>query len=144
MKKIAKPFPLFIVSGTLLALAVILSPPKFIRATSQDVQVIEMTAKKYEYSASPVHVKVGTKVQLKITAIDHDHGFKIGSVPDGSSSADKSGLVFTSEQECWQLKKGETTLIEFLPQTPGTYTFKCCHTCGLGHKGMKGQIVVEL
>src|ERR1700757_460608 len=144
MKKIAKPFPLFIVSGTLLALAVILSLPKFIRATSQDVQVIEMTAKKYEYSASPVHVKVGTKVQLKITAIDHDHGFKIGSVPDGSSSADKSGLVFTSEQECWQLKKGETTLIEFLPQTPGTYTFKCCHTCGLGHKGMKGQIVVEL
>jgi heme/copper-type cytochrome/quinol oxidase subunit 2 len=103
-----------------------------------------MTAKKYGYSASPVHVKVGTKVQFKITAIDHDHGFKIGSVPDGSSSADKSGLIFTSEQECWQLKKGETTLIEFVPQTPGTYTFKCCHTCGLGHKGMKGQIVVEL
>jgi plastocyanin len=98
---------------------------------------------RYEYPASPVHVKVGTKVQLEITAIDHDHGFKIGSVPDGASSGDKIGLVFISEQECWQLKKGETTVIEFLAQTPGTYTFKCCHTCGLGHKGMKGQIVVE-
>jgi heme/copper-type cytochrome/quinol oxidase subunit 2 len=144
MKKIANRFPLLIVSAAPLALAVFLSLPESIRATSQDVQVIEMTAKKYEYSASPVHVKVGTKVQLKITAVDHDHGFKIGSVPDGSSSADKSGLIFTSEQECWQLKNGETTLIEFVPQTPGTYTFKCCHTCGLGHKGMKGQIVVEL
>jgi heme/copper-type cytochrome/quinol oxidase subunit 2 len=144
MKRIAKRFPLLIVSVTLLALAVILSLPESIHAVGQDPQVVEMTAKKYEYSASPVHVKVGTKVQLKITAIDHDHGFKIGSVPDGSSSADKSGLIFTSEQECWQLKKGETTLIEFVPQTPGTYTFKCCHTCGLGHKGMKGQIVVEL
>ena len=28
-----------------------------------------MTAKKYEYSGSPVHVKVVTKVRLKITAI---------------------------------------------------------------------------
>ncbi|HEV3419566.1 MAG TPA: cupredoxin domain-containing protein [Candidatus Acidoferrum sp.] len=143
MKKIAKCSLLFVVSATLLALGTFLSLPESIRATSQDVKVVEITAKKYEYSTSPVHVKAGTKVQLKITAIDRDHGFKIGSVPDGASSNDKAGLVFASEQECWQLKKGETTVIEFLPQTPGTYTFKCCHTCGLGHKGMKGQIVVE-
>jgi GTP-binding protein HflX len=31
-----------------------------------------------------VHVKAGTKVQLKITAIDHDHGFKIATVRDGA------------------------------------------------------------
>jgi heme/copper-type cytochrome/quinol oxidase subunit 2 len=143
MKKISKRSPLLIVSATLLVLGIFLSQPGPIRATSQDVRVIEITAKKYEYSASPVHVKVGTKVQLKITAVDHDHGFKIAGVPDGASSSDKAGLIFTSEQECWQLKKGETTTVEFLPQTPGTYSFKCCHTCGLGHKGMKGQIVVE-
>jgi hypothetical protein len=77
MKKIAKPFPLFIVSATLLALAIFLALAESSCAASQDVQVFEMTAKKYEYSASPVHVKVGTKVQLKITAIDHDHGFKV-------------------------------------------------------------------
>ena len=143
MKKIVNHSLLVIVSATLLALGAYLSLPESIRATSSEVQVIEITAKKYEYSNSPVHVKVGTKLQLKIAAIDHDHGFKIGSVPDGASSSDKAGLVFTSEQECWQLKKGETTLIEFVAQTPGTYSFKCCHTCGLGHKGMKGQIVVE-
>jgi cytochrome c oxidase subunit II len=143
MKKIANYSLLVIVSATLLALGTYLSLPESIRATSSDVQVIEMTAKKYEYSNSPVHVKVGTKVQLKITAIDHDHGFKISSAPDGASSSEKAGLVFTSEQECWQLKKGETTMIEFVAQTRGTYSFKCCHTCGLGHRGMKGQIVVE-
>jgi heme/copper-type cytochrome/quinol oxidase subunit 2 len=143
MKKTTKQFLLSIVSAVLLALSIFLAPPGSVRAKSQDVQVVEIAAKKYEYSASPVHVKVGTKVQLKITAIDHDHGFKIGTAPDDAESSDKNGLTFTSEQECWQLKKGETTVIEFLPQTPGTYTFKCCHTCGLGHKGMRGQIVVE-
>jgi heme/copper-type cytochrome/quinol oxidase subunit 2 len=143
MKKFAKHSPLFIVSAAVLALGLSLSLPQFIGASSQDVRVIEITAKKYEYSNSPIHLKVGTKVQLKIAAIDHDHGFKIGSVPDGAPSNDKAGLVFTSEQECWQLKKGETTMIEFVAQTPGTYSFRCCHTCGLGHRGMKGQILVE-
>jgi heme/copper-type cytochrome/quinol oxidase subunit 2 len=142
MKKIPKSFSLF-VSVALLALITFLWLPETVGAESQDVRVVEITAKKYEYSTSPVHVKVGIKVQLKITAIDHDHGFKIGTAPDGASLGDKSGLVFTSQQECWELKKGETTVIEFLPQTPGTYSFKCCHTCGLGHKGMKGQIIVE-
>ena len=109
----------------------------------QETQVIELTAKKYEYSASPVHLKAGTKVQLKITATDHDHGFKIATVPEGSDRDSKPGLVFASPQDCWQLKKGETTTIEFLAQTPGTYSFKCCHSCGLGHRGMKSQIIVE-
>ena len=27
-------------------------------------------------------------------------------------------------------------LLEFLAQTPGTYSFKCCHSCGLGHRGL--------
>src|ERR1700747_2897766 len=140
MKKIANCFVLSILPASLLALAMFDSLSRSVWAQNEDAQGIQITAKKYEYSVSPVRVKVGTKVQLKITAIDHDHGFKIGSVPDGASTADKTGLFFTADKECWQLTKGETTLIEFLPQTPGTYTFKCCHTCGLGHKGMKGQI----
>lgn len=126
-----------------LALALCLRMASPVAAQDQNAQVIELVAKKYEYSNSPVHVKSGTKVQLKITASDHDHGFKIAAVPDGAQRNGPDGLVFSSAQECWQLKKGETTTIEFLAQTPGTYTFKCCHTCGLGHKGMKGQIIVE-
>jgi len=113
------------------------------RGQNTRVQVIEVTAKKYEYSPAPIRVKSGTKIQLKITATDHDHGFSIATVPDGADSNASAGLVFTSAQECWQLKKGETTTIEFLAQTPGTYSFKCCHTCGFGHRGMKGLLVVD-
>jgi len=112
-------------------------------AQDQTIQVVGLTAKKFEYSPVPVHVKTGTKVQLKITAIDHDHGFKITAIPDGSEPKNRPGLFFSSPQDCWQLKKGETTIIEFVAQAPGTYTFKCCHTCGLGHRGMKSQLVVD-
>ena len=140
-----------IVSRTLLAAltAIVLWPaicfphPGPALAQNDAVQVTEVTAKKYEYSPDPIHVKSGSKIQLKITAVDHDHGFSISTVPDGSNSNGSDGLVFSSPQECWQLKKGETTTIEFLAQTPGTYSFKCCHVCGLGHRGMKGQLVVD-
>lgn len=114
-----------------------------VMAQPQQVQVVELKAKKYEFDPSPVHVKAGTKVQLKITAVDHDHGFKIALYPDGSEASGAPRLVFTSGQDCWQLKKGETTTIEFIAQTPGTYPFRCCHTCGLGHRGMKGELIVE-
>lgn len=143
MTKISNRLPLSVVPKHLLGLAILLSLAGSVRAQSQDAQVIEVTAKKYEYSGSPIHVKAGTKVQLKITAADHDHGFKINATPDGIDSSGPAGLTFASPQECWQLKKGETTTIEFLAQTPGTYTFKCCHSCGLGHRGMKGQLVVD-
>jgi cytochrome c oxidase subunit 2 len=143
MKKIAKRFPLSIRPASLLAFAIFLLLSTLASAQTQDVQIVEITAKKYEYSASPVHVKSGTKVQLKITATDHDHGFKIAAVPDGALTNGTAGLIFTSPQDCWQLKKGETTTIEFLAHASGTYTFRCCHTCGVGHRGMKGQIVVD-
>jgi cytochrome c oxidase subunit 2 len=143
MKKTAKRYPTSILTASLLIPTMFLSLPTAVRVQNQDVLIIEITAKKYDYSISPVHVKTGAKVQLKITATDHDHGFKIATVPDGAQPNGTPGLIFTSAQDCWQLKKGETTTIDFLAQSPGTYTFRCCHTCGLGHKGMKGQIVVD-
>jgi heme/copper-type cytochrome/quinol oxidase subunit 2 len=126
-----------------VALAECLVQPVAVPAQEQKEQVIELSAKKYEYSSSPLHVKMGAKILLKITATDHDHGFKIAAAPDGAESSGGAGLLFTSPQDCWQLKKGETSAIEFVAQTPGTYTFRCCHSCGLGHRGMKGQIIVE-
>jgi cytochrome c oxidase subunit 2 len=117
--------------------------PKPVSARNASPQVIEVTAKKYEYSPAPIHVKSGANILLKITATDHDHGFSILTVPDGPGPNSSAGLVFTSPEDCWQLKEGETTTIEFLAQAPGTYSFKCCHVCGFGHRGMKGQLVVD-
>jgi heme/copper-type cytochrome/quinol oxidase subunit 2 len=130
-------------SAFFVALAFCLPQPSPVVAKEQNAQIVQLVAKKYEYSPSPVHVKAGTTVQLKITAVDHDHGFKIAAEPDGAKPGGKAGLIFSSPQDCWQLKKGETTTIEFLAQASGTYTFKCCHTCGLGHRGMKSEIVVD-
>jgi nitrite reductase (NO-forming)/hydroxylamine reductase len=114
----------------------------------QNVRIIQMTAKKYEYSPSPVHVKQGTKVpkvQLKIIAIDRDHGFTITTVPEGADPTTAAGLEFTSPQhrDTWKLKKGKETTIEFVAQTAGTYEFRCSAPCGWGHGRMKGQLVVD-
>ena len=129
-------------AAAVLSAAVFFLPVGRTLAQNQDVQVIEISAKKYEYSPAPIHIKKGAKVQLKITATDHDHGFKIADFPDGAKGA-MPGLLFEAGEDCWQLKKGETTTIALVAQTEGTYTFKCCHTCGLGHRGMKGQIIVD-
>jgi cytochrome c oxidase subunit II len=129
----------------LLSLFLAVSPALGISAQAQDqnVQVIEVTAKKYEFLPSPIHVKKGQKVQLKVTASDHDHGLKIPLVPDGANKTGAPGLTFAADEECYKVKKGTTLTIEFTAQTPGTYTFKCCVDCGLGHRHMKGEIIVD-
>jgi cytochrome c oxidase subunit II len=113
------------------------------QASRQDVNVIEVSAKKYEYNPSSIHVKQGTKVQLRITATDHTHGFKIEAFSDGSDKNGSPGLAFTSPEDCWKIEKGQSATIEFVAQTSGTYSFKCCVRCGLGHGGMKGQLIVD-
>jgi heme/copper-type cytochrome/quinol oxidase subunit 2 len=132
-----------IVIALLLILAASPSIGIFAQAQDQNVQVIDMTAKKYDFPPSPVHVKKGQKVQLKITSTDRDHGVKIPLVPDGAVAKGAPGLIFASPEECWKIKKKETVTIEFVAQTPGTYTFKCCVDCGMGHRHMKGQIIVD-
>jgi len=107
----------------------------------ESVQVIEVTAKKYEFSPSPIRVKQGTKVQLKITATDHTHGFRITPFPSGDAKGNP-GLVFTSGPGCVRIEKGHTEIVEFVAQTPGTYPFSCCVHCGWSHRSMRGELIV--
>jgi cytochrome c oxidase subunit II len=109
----------------------------------EQVQVIEVSAKKYEFDPSPVRVKRGTKVQLRITALDKTHGFKINLKPDGQDKKGDIGLAFDSNDDCFRLEKGVPTVVQFVARTPGTYSFHCCNHCGIGHGGMKGQLIVE-
>jgi cytochrome c oxidase subunit 2 len=109
----------------------------------RDVQVIEVTAKKYEYTPSPIRARRGAQVQLKFTSLDKTHGFKINLYPDGSDAKGDPGLIFSSSEDCFKIEKGTPTVMQFVARTPGTYSFHCCNRCGIGHGGMKGQIVVE-
>jgi cytochrome c oxidase subunit II len=93
---------------------------------SGNVKEIVMTAQKYDFNPEVITVKQNEHVKLVITALDHDHGFKIDALHIDQL-----------------LKQGEPTTIEFTADTTGTFSFQCSHFCGLGHKGMKGQLVVE-
>ena len=108
-------------------------------------QVIQMTARKYEFSLSQVHVKLGMKVQLKITAIDRDHGFTIVRDPVGDHSSAHPGLEFTSSGggDGWRLNRGVETMIEFVARASGTYEFNCSLVCGIHHGRMKGHLIVD-
>lgn len=116
---------------------------QIVAGQGSESQVVNVTAKKYEFDPSPIHVKQGTHVELRITAIDHTHGFQIDLVPAGSGKNAEPGLVFSALQKCWTLDKGKVTTIDFVAKTAGTYPFHCCHFCGFGHKGMKGTLIVD-
>lgn len=111
---------------TLWATLVLLSAGALGMLAQSESSEIKVTAKKYEFSPTAIHVKKGERVKLVITATDKDHGFKLEA--------------FQIEQ---LLKKGEATTVEFTADRAGTFPFECSHFCGLGHKKMKGELVVE-
>jgi heme/copper-type cytochrome/quinol oxidase subunit 2 len=109
------------VSGTAAEIAV---PSAVQEPAEPTVKEIEITAKKYEYSMENIEVPLNTTLRLKITALDREHGFEIEGVKDS----------------CVDIPKGETRTVEYHATKVGTFKFKCCHFCGLGHGGMKGAI----
>jgi heme/copper-type cytochrome/quinol oxidase subunit 2 len=90
------------------------------------VNEIKVTAKKYAFDPAVIQVHQGDHVRLAITALDHDHGFKLEA--------------FKIDQ---LVKKGETATVEFTADQSGTFPFECSHFCGLGHGKMKGQLTVQ-
>ena len=132
---------LFLLSGSVVAAG--LGGPANTSQTDHTVQIIEVSAKKYEYSPSPIRVKLGVTVQLRITSLDKTHGFKINLYPDGSDAKGDPGLIFSAGEDCFKIEPGTPTVVQFVARVAGTYSFHCCNRCGLGHGGMKGQLVVE-
>jgi cytochrome c oxidase subunit II len=106
-------------------------------------RIIQVTAKNFEFVPPAIHVKVGEKIQLKLTSVDRTHGIRINPFPEGRQPNTPPGLSFTYGDDCLKLKKDLTATLEFTAQAPGTYAFTCCKKCGNGHGRMKGQIIVE-
>jgi cytochrome c oxidase subunit II len=88
-------------------------------------QVIEITAKKYEFSPNQVTLKKGEPAILRLTTTDRVHGFM--SRP----------LKIDTD-----IKPGKTTDVAVTPTTAGTFTVICDHYCGTGHGNMKMKVTV--
>jgi cytochrome c oxidase subunit II len=88
-------------------------------------QVIQITAKRFEYNPNTITVKKGIPVTLEFTSLDRLHGF---SCP---------GLGIRTD-----IAPGKITTLRFVPQKAGKFPFYCDIFCGSGHEGMTGTIVV--
>jgi nitrous-oxide reductase len=94
------------------------------------VTEVWMSAVRSQFNPDIIPTKVGNKVIVHLTNVeqtaDATHGF---SVPD------KNIMV--------SIDPGETTTIEFVADTPGSYSFYCTEFCSALHLEMQGWLVVE-
>jgi cytochrome c oxidase subunit II len=92
----------------------------------QGVHEIRVTLRKYEFTPGLLRVRKGEQVKLVMAAADHDHGFKLDD--------------FNINQK---IPNGTTVVVQFTANKAGTFRFRCSSVCGLGHRNMKGTLVVE-
>ena len=87
---------------------------------------VKVTAHKYSFEPSEIHVKKGQQVELEITTSDVQHGFEVKDL-----GIDES------------IQKGKPTIITFKADKAGKFDLECDIVCGPGHDGMEGKIIVE-
>ena len=105
-------------------------------------RVIEVSAKKYEFTPSEIHVKKGEHVELKVHSVDETHGIKIEVYPEGAKDKTKPGLLFDHPETNGKVEKNVDQVLDFVAVEPGTYDFKCAKLCGMGHRHMQGKLIV--
>ncbi len=119
-----------VVTATLLAAAcgialAAIAPKTNLARADVNPKVIEITAKKFEFTPSEITLKKGQPVILRLTTADRVHGFM--SKP----------LKFDTD-----IAVGKTTDIAVTPDAAGDFTVICDHYCGTGHGGMKMKVSV--
>jgi len=89
-------------------------------------RIVKITAHKFEYEPSEIHLKLGEPVVLELTSKDVTHGFNI---PDFGLRAD--------------LEPGETARVRLVPEKASTFEFHCDNFCGIDHESMSATIIVQ-
>jgi cytochrome c oxidase subunit II len=120
-----KPFTAMLLAATCGIALALVSPKTNLARADVNPKVIEITAKKFEFSPSEITLKKGQPVILRLTTADRLHGFF--SKP----------LKFDTD-----VAVGKTTDVAITPDTAGDYTVICDHYCGTGHGGMKMKVTV--
>ncbi|MGA7906617.1 MAG: cupredoxin domain-containing protein [Candidatus Sulfotelmatobacter sp.] len=110
---------------------------------ADSTKVIEVSARKYDFDPAEIHVKKGTRVELKVHSVDETHGIKLSLIPEGSKEKSNPGLLFDKPEDNGKVEKGHDQILDFVAQQPGTYEFKCARVCGIHHGRMKGKLIVE-
>lgn len=95
-------------------------------APPQEVKSFTMEAKQFEFIPSIITVNEGDLVKLAVTSSDVDHGLAIPAF--GVREA---------------LSPGKLVNVEFVADKKGTFEFFCSVSCGSGHGGMRGTLVVK-
>ena len=116
---------ILLTAGLSIALVALLVRSAVPSVSGSGEQVIQITAKRFEYNPSEITLKKGIPAVLEITSLDRDHGFL---VPQLGIRAD--------------IKSGETTRVRIVPDKTGTFPFHCDVFCGAGHEDMAGEIIV--
>jgi len=88
-------------------------------------KVIEITAKKFEFTPSEITLKKGEPVVLRLAGTDRVHGFMSKPLKIDTDIA-----------------PGKTTDVAVTPDTTGDFTVICDHYCGTGHGNMKMKVSV--
>ncbi|HEV2171266.1 MAG TPA: cupredoxin domain-containing protein [Candidatus Binatus sp.] len=107
-----------------IALAVVAPKTGLVHA-SDNPKVIEISAKKFEFTPSQITLKKGEPVVLRLTSSDRVHGFM--SKP----------LKIDTD-----IPNDTTKDVAVTPDTAGDFTIICDHYCGTGHGNMKMKVTV--
>ena len=89
-------------------------------------RVIEISAKRFEFTPNAITLKRGETVILRLTSADVTHGFY-------SKQLKIDELIVP----------GKPVEVKLTPQTAGNFVVICDHFCGSGHGNMKMNVVVE-
>jgi len=120
---------LFAAAGAiaLLILAPVIKAPDFVRRANAAAapRVIEIKAKKFQFSPSEITLKKGEPVILRLTSEDRSHGFLLRPLKIDTD-----------------ITPGKATDIAVTPKSIGQYTVICDHYCGTGHGNMKMKLIV--
>jgi len=89
-------------------------------------RVIEITAKRFEFSPATITLKKGETVTLRLRSEDVTHGFF------------QRALKLSAA-----IESGQTVDVTLTPQAAGRFLTICDHFCGAQHGNMHMNIVVE-
>jgi cytochrome c oxidase subunit II len=101
--------------------------PSMINLTgaSDNPKVIDIAAKKFEFTPSEITLKKGEPVILRLTSADRVHGFMSKPLKIDTDIPNDKGKD-----------------VAVTPDTAGDFTIICDHYCGTGHGGMKMKVTV--